>query len=75
MMLYSRRLKRIIRNWPGFKTFGEYCFLPVFFFLGAGIEFAMINWKPGQVNFYDVYKRKAVEKAVEQKLREQVDRI
>ena len=36
---------------PGKRTLGVYRFLPFFFFLGAGLEFAMINWTVGETNF------------------------
>ena len=36
---------------PGKKTFGFYRFMPFFFLLGAGIEFSMIHWTVGEINF------------------------
>lgn len=44
-------LHRFLDNWPGKKTFGVYRFLPLFFLLGATLEFSMINWTVGQTNF------------------------
>jgi len=48
----------ILDTIPGKERFGSYRLLPLFFCLGAGLEFAMIKWKPGGVNFYQVYIRK-----------------
>ena len=50
MMFYSRTLTRILDKWPG-KRFGLYRFLPFFFALGAAVEFSMIKWNAGKVNF------------------------
>lgn len=44
-------LQRFIESWPGQKTFGVYRFLPLFFGLGAALEFSMIKWTVGQTNF------------------------
>jgi len=57
MKFYSVRLAKLFRKWPGAR-YGEYRFLPIFFLLGAALEFTMINWRVGEVNFYAVYKRK-----------------
>lgn len=57
-----------MRKWPGRKTFGVYRFLPVFFVLGAALEWAMINFRVGQVNFYSTFKKRQVEEIVERKL-------
>ena len=43
---------------PGKKYFGLYRFLPLFFLLGASLEFSMINWTVGEVNFYRTYKKR-----------------
>lgn len=51
MKLYSSSLKNFLNKWPGKKTFGLYRFLPIFFVLGAALEFSMINWRVGEVNF------------------------
>ncbi len=54
MALRRRRigiLRKFYDNFPGKKRFGDYRFLPLFFFLGAGLEFAMINWTVGETNF------------------------
>ena len=42
---------QIIRSWPGKERFGNYRFLPIFFVLGAALEFSMINWHIGETNF------------------------
>lgn len=69
MVFYNVRLKRFIKKWPGGKIFGEFRFLPLFFVLGAALEFAMINWHVGEVNFYKTYKRRKVGELVEERLR------
>lgn len=50
MRLYSSTFKRILDAWPG-KKLGIYRFLPIFFVLGAGLEFSMIHWSVGETNF------------------------
>lgn len=51
-MKYRKSLpQKLIDSWPGRKTFGVYRFLPLFFGLGACLEFCMINWTVGQTNF------------------------
>lgn len=51
MKLHSNRLQRVLDKWPGKKYFGIYRFLPMFFVLGAALEFSMINWEVGETNF------------------------
>lgn len=51
-------ITRLLDRVPGKKTFGIYRFLPLFFGLGAALEFSMINWTVGQTNFYSVYKKR-----------------
>ncbi|GFG39858.1 hypothetical protein Cfor_08838, partial [Coptotermes formosanus] len=51
MKVYSSTLQRLLDKWPGKKYFGIYRFLPLFFVMGAALEFTMINWHVGQVNF------------------------
>ncbi|XP_039304294.1 small integral membrane protein 4 [Solenopsis invicta] len=70
MLLFSRRLKRLINKLPG-KRFGEYRLLPLFFVLGAVLEFSMINWQVGEVNFYKTYKHRKVEELVEERLKQE----
>lgn len=43
-------------------------FLPFFALGGAGIEYLMINWRPYDVNFYEVYKRKEAKKIAAERL-------
>lgn len=64
-----RRLLKVLDNWPGRKKFGHFSFLPVFFVVGAGLEFVMIKWTVGQTNFYDTFKRRKAVEAVDEKLR------
>lgn len=57
----AKRIKTLaafLNSVPGKKTLGIYRFLPIFFVLGAALEFSMINWHAGQVNFckYFTYK-------------------
>ncbi|PSN36968.1 Small integral membrane protein 4 [Blattella germanica] len=68
MKLYSSKLKRILDAWPGKKYFGIYRFLPLFFLLGGALEFSMINWHVGEVNFYRTFKRQQALKLAQQKL-------
>lgn len=51
MRIYSKSFKKILDNWPGKKQLGLYRFLPAFFFMGAALEFSMINWTVGETNF------------------------
>ena len=68
MHLHSITFRNLLDKWPGKKYFGIYRFLPIFFILGATLEFSMINWKAGQgeANFYKTYKRRQAKSAVEQ---------
>jgi len=70
MQLYSTTVQRLLNKWPGKKYFGIYRFLPVFFVLGAALEFSMINWKVGETNFYRTYKRRQAKEIVEKQLYE-----
>lgn len=56
-IFYSKTIDRVLDNWPG-KRFGLYRFLPAFFCLGAGMEFFMIHFWVGEVNFYKTYKKR-----------------
>jgi len=51
IMFYSPLLAKILRAIPGRKTFGLYRFLPIFFVYGALMEFTMIKWRVGNINF------------------------
>lgn len=71
MQFFNVRLRRLIDKWPGKRIFREYRFLPIFFICGAVLEFSMINWHVGEVNFYKTYKRRIVEEQVEERLRQE----
>ncbi|XP_017099359.2 ubiquinol-cytochrome c reductase complex assembly factor 5 [Drosophila bipectinata] len=66
MSLYSGSVRRLLDSWPGKKRFGVYRFLPLFFLLGAGLEFSMINWTVGETNFYRTFKRRQAKNYVEE---------
>ncbi|XP_071565428.1 ubiquinol-cytochrome c reductase complex assembly factor 5-like [Temnothorax nylanderi] len=68
--MFSPKLKRIISRLPG-KGLGEYRLLPLFFILGAALEYSMIHWQVGEVNFYNTYKRRRVEELVEERLKQE----
>lgn len=55
MRIYSSGLKRFLDSIPGKKRLGVYRFLPLFFGLGAALEFSMINWTVGETNFCKLY--------------------
>ncbi|XP_050672751.1 small integral membrane protein 4 [Leptidea sinapis] len=61
-------IQKIVNKWPGRRTLGIYRFLPLFFVLGSALEFSMINWKVGEVNFYNTFKRRQAKTIVEEKL-------
>ncbi|XP_049277376.1 small integral membrane protein 4 [Anopheles funestus] len=65
----SNTLKQILDRWPGKRTFGIYRFLPIFFGLGAALEFSMIHWRVGETNFYNTFKKRQAKEIVEEKLR------
>ncbi|XP_076272569.1 sloth 1 [Rhynchophorus ferrugineus] len=71
MRFYSSNLRRFLDKWPGKKTFGIYRFLPCFFVLGAALEFSMINWTVGEVNFYNTYKKRQALNIVQERLASQ----
>lgn len=62
-------IHKLVNKWPGKNTLGMYRFLPIFFVLGAALEFSMINWKVGEVNFYNTFKRRQAHNIVEEKIR------
>ncbi|XP_005186687.1 small integral membrane protein 4 [Musca domestica] len=68
MKVYSFTLKRILDSIPGKKRFGVYRFLPLFFCLGAALEYSMINWTVGETNFYRTFKRRQAKNYVEEQL-------
>ncbi|XP_072767733.1 ubiquinol-cytochrome c reductase complex assembly factor 5-like [Anoplolepis gracilipes] len=70
-MKFHIKLRKLIDKWPGKRIFREYRFLPIFFVFGAALEYSMINWHVGEVNFYKTYKRRRVEELVEERLRQE----
>jgi len=46
---------------PGKRLLGNYRFLPIFFLLGAGLEYTMIHLTAGTTNFYKTYRKRRVE--------------
>ena len=73
MISYSRILRRILQTWPGKEYLAEYRFLPIFFVSGAALEYVMIHWHFGEVNFYRTFKRRKVQEISDQ--REQGSRL
>ncbi|XP_055598052.1 small integral membrane protein 4 [Uranotaenia lowii] len=65
----SRTLKQLLDLWPGKNTLGIYRFLPLFFGLGAALEFSMIHWRVGETNFYNTFKKRQAKEIVDEKLR------
>ena len=61
-------LARLLDKVPGKQIFGVYRFLPAWFLLGASLEFSMINWTVGEVNFYRTYKKRQITDAIESEL-------
>lgn len=57
MSFYSKRVTKLIKAIPGEKTLGVYRFLPLFFLLGAALEFSMINWTVGETNFCKFFNK------------------
>ena len=60
-------MARVLESVPGKKYLGLYRFLPFFFLLGASLEFSMINWQVGDVNFYKTYKKRVALDYLEEK--------
>lgn len=48
----------IVEKWPLRRQLGFAAYFPLFFAIGAAIEFTMINLNVNGVNFYTVYGRK-----------------
>lgn len=68
MLFHRKSIQKILDYYPG-RRLGVYRFLPVFVFLGAGLEFTMINLDVnGQVNFYRTYKRRRARELAEEAL-------
>ncbi|XP_057664662.1 small integral membrane protein 4 [Diorhabda carinulata] len=68
MKLYSPSFRNFLNKWPGKKYFGMYRFLPIFFVLGAALEFSMINWHVGEINFYRTFKKRQAKNLAEQEI-------
>lgn len=68
MYWYSSSLRNFLDKWPGKKRLGIYRFLPIFFVLGAALEFSMINWTVGETNFYRTYKKRQAKNLIESNL-------
>jgi len=62
----SEKITQLIQRIPGHSRFGIVTIMPLFFLVGAALEFTMIKWKPNGVNFYEVYERKELEKLYQQ---------
>ncbi|XP_047470995.1 small integral membrane protein 4-like [Penaeus chinensis] len=69
--LYNARLRYVLDKWPGKRYLGMYRFLPMFFVLGAALEFSMINWHVGEVNFYRTYKKRQAQDIALQELQDE----
>uniref|UniRef100_A0A182JZQ7 Small integral membrane protein 4 n=1 Tax=Anopheles christyi TaxID=43041 RepID=A0A182JZQ7_9DIPT len=81
----SKTLKEVLDRWPGKRALGIYRFLPIFFGLGAALEFSMIHWRVGETNFCkqsvlyilctplclsdNTFKKRQAKEIVEEKLR------
>lgn len=72
MGLYSSTFKRFLDNIPGKKRLGIYRFLPIFFCLGAALEYSMINWTVGETNFYRTFKKRQAKIYAEEKLHQAI---
>lgn len=66
--MQSKTLRFYLDKWPGKRYFGIYRFLPLFFGLGAALEFSMINWKVGSTNFYSTFRKSQAEKLAKKAL-------
>lgn len=71
-MFLKRRpfIKKLLDLVPGKRTFGLYRHMPIFFLLGAALEFSMINWEagPDKTNFYKTYKRRVSHELAEKEI-------
>ena len=66
-LMRNNFLKKVLDKWPGKKLLGVYRFLPIFFCMGAALEYSMINWDfNGKVNFYRTYKKNKIEEKVKE---------
>ncbi|XP_033339829.1 ubiquinol-cytochrome c reductase complex assembly factor 5 [Megalopta genalis] len=72
MGIRRRIIKWIHNKVPG-KFLGNFRFLPIFFVAGGLLEYTMIHWHAGgEVNFYNTYKKKRIEEAVQERLRNEI---
>ncbi|XP_034251946.1 small integral membrane protein 4 [Thrips palmi] len=62
----SERIARFLQTSGPFKKFGEFALLPIFFVSGAALEYVMINWHVGEVNFYRTFKRRQAQERAKQ---------
>ncbi|XP_078053702.1 ubiquinol-cytochrome c reductase complex assembly factor 5-like [Augochlora pura] len=67
----TRIARWLHRNVPG-KSLGNFRFLPIFFVSGAVLEYTMIHWHPGEVNFYKTFKKNRIEEAVQERLQREI---
>lgn len=71
-MIFKRRpfITRLLSLIPGKRLLGPYRMMPIFFILGAALEFSMINWEAGEAktNFYKTYKKRTVSELAEKQL-------
>ena len=69
----DEKLARLFRKVPGRKTLGIYRFQPLFFVLGAALEFSMIKWEagPDKTNFYKTYTRTTAREHAEAEIEEE----
>uniref|UniRef100_A0A2M4C513 Putative secreted protein n=2 Tax=albitarsis series TaxID=58233 RepID=A0A2M4C513_9DIPT len=65
----SATVKKLLDLWPGKRALGVYRFLPIFFGLGAALEFSMIHWRVGETNFYNTFKKRQAKDIVAERLR------
>ncbi|XP_051173036.1 small integral membrane protein 4 [Leptopilina boulardi] len=63
-----RKIARFIQKVPGEKYLAEYRFIPLFFILGAVLEYSMINWHVGETNFYRTFKKRRVQEIVDERI-------
>jgi len=71
--LYRPGVRKFLNRIPGKRYLGMYRFLPLFFTLGAALEFSMINWQVGEVSFYRTYKKRQAENIAQQELEEETE--
>lgn len=67
----DRKAARILAKVPGRRIFGLYRYQPIFFVVGALLEFSMITWEagPGKHNFYKTFRRTKAREIAEAEIR------